>query len=266
MISIRASMIPSFCDCPRRAACRQFGAEINEQGYNTCKRTLPPIGAPVGTAVHAAGKYFLEFERADGELPPVNVGLEHAVSVLELEAAEGVTFDATTPNLSDAKKQVETLSRVFYFDVASKMTFSGLETRRKGKVSPEIEITGSSDYENTTEINDLKTGTTCGNCSGQLGAYSLLRQSSGMSKPKILNQFYLPRVSIKKPQPELRIIPYDVERSEKMAWFTIQHIAACMQKFLDVKEPWAFMVNPMSRMCSPKYCPAYDTDWCREGK
>ena len=259
-------MLNSFCDCPRRAACRQWGSEINEHGFSCLRKTFPPIGAPVGTAVHAAGKFYLEEKKLHGELPPVQIGMQHAVSVLELEAKEGVTFDPTTPNISDAKKQAELLSRIFYFDVAQKMSFDNFETKRKGKIGPGIQLTGTCDYENTEEINDLKTGTTCKNCSGQLGAYSLMRQTDAKPRPKILNQFYIPRTSLKKSQPSLRIVPYDVDQSEKAAWYIIQNIASCMQKFIDTQEPWSFMVNPMSVMCSPKYCPAYDTDWCREGK
>ncbi len=265
MIPIRASTIPFWADCPRRAAAKQWPDLLRDLGY-TLKTTLPSIGGAVGTGVHAAGKYFFETKNTSGVLPPVSHGEQMAIESVELETMNGATYDTTTENQDTAKKQTVALTRVFYSEVASKYIFSDLEVARSGVIPGDVKITGHSDYENVEELDDLKTGAHAQNCSGQLGTYSLLRVSEGKSRPVRLNQFHLPRTSLKKPVPSVKVIPYDVKQAEITAWQIINHMAWARKAFDKSKEPWAFLANPMSMMCSEKYCPAYGTEWCREGK
>jgi hypothetical protein len=265
MINIRASTIPFWADCPRRAAAKQWPQLLTDLGY-VLKTTLPSIGGAVGTGVHSAGKYFFETKNNSGSLPPVSQGEQMAVESVELETVNGALYDTTTENQDTAKKQVVTLTRVFYKEVAEKMNFPDLEVARSGVLPGDVKITGHSDYENPEELDDLKTGAKAQNCSGQLGTYSLLRVSEGKKRPIRMAQFHLPRTSLKKPVPSVQIIPYDVKRAEITAWQIINHIAWCRKVFDKTKEPWAFLANPMSMMCSEKYCPVYKTEWCKEGK
>ena len=260
-ITIRVSTLPSYADCPRRAAAKSFSKIISEAGFST-KKLPNSIGASVGTGVHAGAAYIMiakrdgaNFRQADAE--------EISIVKLREQTAEGNVWDTVTGNMNTAEKQTRRLTSVFYNELAPIIKPELVENRRNAIVAPGWELSGQSDTETIDEtIRDWKTGAESRPYHSQFGGYSLLRRSQGGTKPVRLIMHHLKRVAIDKPQPPVASIEYNVATAERAAWAIIAYIMRDMRNFLKTGDPWSFPCNPMSMMCSEKYCPCYKSTFC----
>lgn len=261
-IYIRSSMLPSYTDCPRRAAAQHWKKEITDMGYEL--KTLPnTIGGAVGDGVHAAAKYLLNNKLETGQIGRVNDGIDLGMTTLEERSAGGVLFDSTTSSIRDAQKQCASLICIFAGTVTPNIAPLALEVYRKAQVLPDVEFGGSCDIETTASgIEDNKFGRICRPCQAQLGGYSILKKSDTGISATGLHQNHIPRTPMDKPAPAASIIKYAVDVCERMAYAMIMHITRDMKSFLKTQNPWAFPANPMSMMCSEKYCPAFKTNFC----
>jgi len=274
---IRASSLSTYADCPRRAAARIFEADVRAAGYDI--RTLGTgIGATVGTAVHAASAEVLRHKmKTGGDLPSVTDTEEVAVEALRVEidkSEAGVEFDTrVTPNLNDGQIQVARMARVFRSSVAPGINPLTIEERLEAVVSPSVVVSGQSDIlaRTPTALHDLKTGIHLGYHGPQVGAYSLLQRSHGLTVQSAMID-YISRVAVKEPQPDVQVVVYDLAACETAAVAVLAHIEADIRTFRegDAKlrtqsgDPWAFPANPSSKLCSAKWCPAHGTNFCRE--
>jgi hypothetical protein len=262
MIYIRSSMLSSYTDCQRRAAAQHWKQEITEMGYTL--KTLPnTIGGAVGDGVHAGAKFLLDRKRETGQIGSVNDSIDLGMATLSEKSALGVRFDTNTVSMNEAEKQCASLIFIYANTVTPGINPFALEVYRKATVLPEVEFGGSCDIETVEEaIEDNKFGSKCRPCQAQLGGYSILKKSDTGISATELKQNHIPRTSTGKPSPVVEIIKYDVGMCERMAYAMIMHIARDMKAFLKTQNPWAFPANPMSMMCSEKYCPGFKTNWC----
>ena len=262
MLTIRASSLPSYSDCPRRAATRLIPDTITAAGY-TLREPQQGIGSIFGTAFHAGASAVVA-----GKLIGARVNLASAVelsiSTLEERVESAPTqFDSTTPTVSDAKTQLQALGRSFYHDVAPGI-YPGVppETRRVAQLSADVMISGTIDVESVDSvISDYKTGH-LRNHFGQMGIYSLLRKTDQGASAAGLNIIHFPRVRVGKPYPGAQLVKYQVPVSERHAWATVGYMLRDVKEFIETKRPDSFACNPMSMICSQKYCPCWGTKFC----
>ena len=259
---IRASSLPSYMDCSRRAASKAVADEIRDAGYDLTK--LPPsAGAALGTASHAASEFLMQRKMDTGELGPVEDGIEHAVEKFGLEIADGVVWDDATPNRNTALIQLERQVRA-YVPVMETFTPLALEMSLKADVGDGFVLSGHMDILTTAgDIRDEKYGALSRPYQSQLGAYSLLARSNGYQVTG-LKIDWVQRVGKTKVQPPCQTFDYDVGESEVAAHGIIARVKQDTQAFrADPDGLWrAWPANPMSLMCSDKYCPAYGTNFC----
>ena len=132
-----------------------------------------------------------------------------------------------------------------------------------------IFITGHTDVKMARGIRDLKTGIKRRANGYQYGCYSLLYKSDGLEVDFLIEDF-VPRVSINKEQPPPEIYYYDVGEAEKAAYSIITRMVEDLLAFRETGDPWSWLANPMSVLCSQKYFSAWCTRFCRahlqEGK
>lgn len=258
---IRVSMLPAYTDCPRRAAAKAYPRLIADAGFSL-KKLPNSIGASVGTGVHTGASYMMNQKKSGAEINGKDAG-ELAVNELRKQTAGGSIWDGVTQNQNTAEKQTLRLTKLFEESCVPAFVPDLIEQTRKAVVAPGWELSGRPDIETTDEhIRDWKTGTACRPYHAQLGGYSLLRRSQGGSKPRGLMMDHLKRVAVDKSQPPVISIAYDGPAAERAAWAVIAHIMRDMRAFLKSGDPWCFACNPMSMMCSEKYCPAFGTKWC----
>jgi hypothetical protein len=161
--------------------------------------------------------------------------------------------------------QIKTLVGILYSEVIPSKRPRSIETKRTARVIEDFEITGSLDLEECDEtISDLKTGK-LGCYHGQLGEYSLLKKAhTGTSAGKLIID-HVPRFKLSKPYPGTQKIEYDVAQCEIIAHSVTQRIVSDVKRFQKTANPWCFMANPMSMMCSKRYCPAWGSNFCEFG-
>jgi hypothetical protein len=261
MINIRASMLPAYTDCPRRAAAKQWKQIIIDMGF-VLRETPLSIGGAVGTSCHEASKCMVQC-KMQGERHDRNDVIDAALSSLHTETAGGVSMDETTGTMNDAEKQVLFLSSAFESDVLPLVNAVELEYRSTARISEDAELSGRFDLEDADEtIDDWKYGSKLRYYGSQLGGYSILRKSRMGKSPKRLSIYHLPRFPVKKTYPGTSRYFYEVEACERAAYYTTMRIKADIERFIKTSNPWCFPANPMSVLCSDKYCPARGTSFC----
>jgi len=261
MRTIRASMLPGYNDCPRRAAAKQYPELLRSIGCAS-RPMLPSIGAAVGTATHAAAEVLFRARMAD---PGASLDVLAAVAVasekLREEIATGAEWDATTPNLQAAEYQLARLVQACLPLVVAEEP-AAVELHLRARVAEGWELTGHVDLlTQAGHLDDLKTGSVKRPYQAQLGAYSLLARANGL-EIRSVGITWVQRGRRTKPQPPMERYRYEVESAERAAWATAQAICRDVEAFETEGDPEAFRANPMSLMCSRRYCPAFGTPFC----
>jgi hypothetical protein len=273
IIIVRASSLSGYADCPRRAAARMLRREVEAFGFRLRE---PPrsIGAAVGTAVHAAAAVTLKEKAASGTMPPADDARDAAVqSLRETTAAEGVMFDRDTPAIDAAETQALRMADAWRDHIAPQIEPVAVEERLEAEVAPGLVLSGQSDViaREAGRVRDLKTGARRGHHRPQLGAYSLLARTHGVDVRAAAEDF-VARVAVAKPQPTPETHTHDVAGAEVAALAVLRRIDADIRTFRNGDpesgvmpgDPWAFLANPSSMLCSEKWCPAHGTEFCRE--
>lgn len=273
----RSSSLSGCGDCMRRAICTIIPDEIAAAGY-VLRERRQGIGAAVGTGLHAAAADMLTEKADTGNLPPISVTFDVAIDTLRLEVADGVDFDDTSKNMDDAEIQVRRMAAIYRRDVAPKIIPLRIEQRLQAIVpwsKQGLVVSGQSDViaREPGKIRDLKGGSKLGYHKPQVGSYSLLARSDGIDIAGA-GIDWVPRVPVKRDQPAAQEFTFDVGSCEIAAQAVLKHLEIGLKTFREGDperdiapgDPWAFMANPSSMLCSARWCCAYGTDWCREHK
>ena len=167
------------------------------------------------------------------------------------------------------------MTKAYHRVVAPKVIPIIVEERLEAEVSPGLILSGQPDVvaREPHKVRDLKTGARAGaSHAPQIGGYSLLARTHGFDIAEAAIDF-VQRVNPAKPQPDPNSKVIAISQAETAAANIIRHIEGDLRTFREGDEarhilpgdPWAFQANPSSVLCSPKYCPAFSTEFCREG-
>jgi len=263
-MKIRCSYLPMYCDCPRRTAAKLLKSHISASGFDIpedCKG----VAACVGTGTHKGAEMLLNEAINIGITPSLANVTDTGIQEYRQEVYEGVQFDDITANNNEAEKQIQILTRSYYYEIFPKKNLNNAKAEESLKaVFGTDEVTGHCDFSNLEEITDVKTGKVS-IYSAQCGGYSLLKRSQGHEVVKKLKCEFLPRTPLRKNYPGAVVHEYNVYNSEKHAFNVIKLIKKNVADFMESGDPWSFAANPKSMLCSPKYCSAYGTEFCEVG-
>jgi len=274
-ITIRASSLPGYPDCPRRYAARQFRADIKAMGY-TLRDTGRSGAASVGTAVHAGAAHMLAPRIIGRDLAPLDEATDRAMEALsaDLDEVGTVQWPQDTGNRNAAEQQVVRMVRAYAADIAPHIRPVLVEQRLEVTVFPGVILSGQADVlaREADAVRDLKTGKR-GSYKSQFGAYSLIARTHGMPVDEVHEDF-VERTSLKKPQPPGVSFAHDAAACESAAYAVLHRIIDDRRRFLEGDDrtrltpgdPWAFPANPGSKLCGAKWCPAHGTSFCVEHK
>lgn len=264
-MKIRASMLPSYPDCPRRAVAKQYRRKFEKLGYQF--RELPPsVGAAAGTAVHTGAEQLLRAMHA-GKSITIEQALDPALQGFSEETNKGAIWDDTTPNANVAVEQIRRMVTAYSHKLQMPATVNGepaVELELEADAGGGWKLTGHIDLVTETGwVRDTKTGALIRPYHAQLGAYSLLvRSNNVISAVKGAAIDFIKRVGKTKSQPPCVEQTYQVAACERNACAIIVRIKSDMAAFDDKVDVNVFMANNMSMMCSDKYCPAFGADFC----
>lgn len=270
-IRIRASALTMWPDCERRAAARLFPKMLLDQGFEL-RQTPIHIGAPIGTGTHAGAAYGMSFKMATGELPPLSEAEQVAISGLD-EALDEVGGDVDwkpgqAANLNEAQKQVRRMLAVVHTRLSPLVKPAAVEDFLQADIGDGFALTGHRDLygievkSGNWSIVDLKTGAHKGSHMPQTGAYAILGRSHG-NQVDGARIFHVPRVPLKKTQPDPVIIDVPIESAERAAEATYKRAKSSLLQFMETGDPHVFLANPFSKLCGES-CPAWGTPFCRE--
>lgn len=282
IIQIRCSAIPSYGDCPRRAASQLFKEKLRSDGF-ILNSSRPSAAAGIGTAIHKGIAELLKAKQATGEFVASEVALaaERAISSFQDETKEGVIWDKTTPHSETAYIQIRSLLYSFV-PLLDRLQPTHIELPLSKTISPlgeqaavKIELTGTLDVRDTLKvIHDHKTGHSMPSPQAQLGGYiALCRLNDIEVDGAVFN--YAKREGIRKCQTGLEAplqVRLDPEECLNAFWAICKQMQRDYEDYLmsvdsGNPDPWTFLPNPMSQMCTPKYCSAHtDSNWCTMGK
>lgn len=254
---IRASMLPGYADCARRGAIKQWRHEIEDVAGHKARDLPPSIGATVGTAVHAAAAHALTENPA--------AALEIAMSSFATGIAGGAVWDDTTPSPAIAEQQIARMVAAYVHHVAPSVRKVMVEQLMSADLGDGFELAGTVDLiviDGT--VRDLKTGARPRPYQAQVGAYALLARSQKPNPLAITGCAidFIRRTPVTKRQDMPATESYDRRVAENAAWHTTQRIKADLIDFRRSGELWSFPANPMSQMCTDRYCPAHGTRLC----
>jgi hypothetical protein len=266
---IRASALPSWNDCPRRESASLFSDLIGE--LDTAYR-LPSIrnniGAAVGTGAHKGAAHGMKMKR-DGNAAVTQSEIEE-VGILEFRteiAKDQVFYDDVTPNVNRAESQIRELTRVWYHEFFPDIDPVYVEHPIQFQLDEMFELTGQPDIiDSSPTISDYKFGSVSRKYQAQLGAYAFLALRTGIlpMKPATLNTIWIPR---SKPGKSIEpcVFSYPASFCLHAASDVARTIAGQVSAFIKNGKPESFPANPMSMLCSNKYCRAWGSPWCGYG-
>jgi hypothetical protein len=254
-------MLPSYPDCARRAAAKQLPQVITEAGFEL-RQTLPSAGAAVGTAVHKVEEVVMK-ARLENATATLDDGLEQAMAGFDEETAPGCEWDDTTQNRNTAQQQIIRMAKSAAV-LWERLDPLAVEVELEADLGGGFKLTGHCDLITTDGwVRDLKTGAMVRPYFHQLGGYSLLVRSKALL-PAVngLAIDFIKRTPLRRPQDAPVEQSYPVPACERAAYAVIQRIKREVVEFQGSGNPEVFVANPLSMMCTPKYCPAFGTGFC----
>jgi hypothetical protein len=262
---LRVSSLAGWHDCSRRSAARTFYKRLKADGYEFI-RTANSVGGCIGTGVHSGMAYALK-KRIAGEEIKLEDMIDSSVESFRTATDDGVDYDSTTDTQNTADKQIEAMIKVYYHYILPKIEPVEVEIRMEAKIDETITLSGQPDILESNAVRDLKTGRSGEKYHAQLGGYILLAKAN--KKPVEIDTAvidWLPRARLSKPQPEPVELTYSAELCVAEAKAVIKDVQRQYSIFNETEEPAAFPNNTSSMICTPKFCPAYGTDWCPVSK
>lgn len=257
---IRCSMLPAWDDCARRTGGRQYGHLLAEHGHEL-RSLLPSVGAAIGTAVHKGASHFLIARLTGADEPTRDQCTDAALAALAEQLAPGAVWDATSPNMQTAHKQVMRMLGVYLPTLAGVRPLI-VESEMRSTIADGWELSGHVDnFTEDGDLDDLKTGVPPRNHRPQIGGYVLNLEANG-HKVTTAGMTFVQRVRLSKPQPLPVRTDYDLSECRLVAWRAINDIKDSMERYKTTGNPHELQENPMSLMCSAKYCSSWGTSFC----
>lgn len=257
---VRCSSLTEYPDCERRFASRHLQELIGGAGF-AMREVAGQIGAKVGTAVHSGAAHMLRHKMKHGDTGNGADAIEQGIESLRDEMRNGTVLDDTTPTIGDAEKQVSRMVKAYQMFIAPRIQPVAVELELTARVTKTLRLTGHMDVAENEEIRDTKTGIHQRPNHPQYGGYSLLRRAHGSVVTKF-HEDYVPRGAMAKPQREPKTTEYPVATSEQATKAVLNRIDLAVQVFTKTGNPWEFLPNPASMLCSDRFCPAFNTAFC----
>ncbi len=264
-IRIRASSTPSYADCALRTAAKIWRPMFRDAGIEL-RAVSSSAGAIVGSSLHAGAAYLLTSKMEADDLGNQTEAEQRAFEEMDRRIGEeGVTWDDTTGDLNAAQAQTRKMVASYRIHIVPKVRPVAVEQPMEAQLRPGVLITGTADLLENDILHDTKSGVRQRVNLAQYGVYSLLRRTAEFEVNGIVED-YVPRVGMKKLQPEPTTTPYSIYAAEQLAMRTLNAMADDAARFKETGDPLAFLPNSGSQMCSDKYCPAWGTTACRVHK
>jgi RecB family exonuclease len=257
IVTIRASALSDFLDCPARAEAKHL------RGLRT-----PSSGAALlGKAVHASTAVF---DTSRLEKTVITVMEAAAAAVDAIHKPDEEVLLGEDENANEIESIAIALHTRYCHDIAPKKDYAGVEVRCERLEITDIglALTGTTDRIERTEegygVNDLKSGKTAVKADGsvetkghryQLGVYELLAEkASGIPITAPSRVIGLQTGKTDKAQRVAQSLPITGARDVLVGDVDSPGVLETVARAVHAG---AFPGNPRSMLCGEKYCPIY---------
>ena len=259
-------MLDGWHDCALRTICEQYPKLVEEQTGVALRKKKQHIGTAIGQSLHTAVRDALVTKSLDG-------AIDRAKAKLLEETKDEFIQDDITKDVAMAETQMARMLAAWYplsltYDIAFTELNIG-KPEKPGDPDNRVDLGGGfvgSGHIDVVTLTphtiDHKFGKNKPNSIIQQGFYSLLLRNKFGQVVKGLEEHWIPRRTLNKPQPEPVVTVYDVAIAENLAWEVKEDIKRVVTKFADDGNPRAVPANPKSMLCSEKYCSAWGTPVC----
>lgn len=271
-ITIRPSSLTTAADCGRRWAAHSLADMVSAGGYVLAVQRPVHVGAAVGSGVHAGAAYTMTEKKTTGDLGAESEAIDRAEHEFMERGEYGLSWDATTSDLSTAKKQLARMTRTYRRYVAPLLAPLLVEERLVADIGDGWQVSGQLDTlagDPDNIIDDLKTGVFKRANGVQYATYAMLFRAHGYLITGIVED-YIKRAPLAHEQPKPERIEIDLEPAIADAWELMeglkQRTAEFQRRLADPSgrsPPHAFPANPASVLCGAKWCRAWGTSFCR---
>lgn len=262
-VVLRASSLPTYADCARRAAASLFTRQINEAGFDI-RQTKQSIGGIVGTQFHKTAAEVLK-ARMEGETDFYKLVNRAMKRVDPAEFEQPTEWDQTTPDQEAAESALEKITRA-WLPLGMTLQPRAVERELRQDLDDGFELLGHVDVITADGwVRDHKTGHVKPEPQAQLGAYALLAEKHGLGPISHVAADWVKRVGKNTAQVAPVTLQYEAAECKSAANRVVDQIKQDFSAFQQSGNPWEFMANPQTMMCSEKYCPAWGTKFCKMG-
>lgn len=237
------------------------------------------VGSAIGTTLHATMAQLFRTKLSVGEVFPYHV--DEALDQVwdkfleeEQKSEEGLIWDQTTKDAITAKEQLNWMAQAF-LPIVDRTDPQYIEEEFQWLISPlgeqaiPVMLVGHVDIiDSRGEIHDHKTGKDFPSPHAQLGAYAILARFHEKQVTNVRVN-YVPRLGptkVTEIPSRMRSVRLSLEDCVQSAWNTIKEFQRHYMQWLETNDPYSFPANPVSMMCTEKYCPAWGSSFCRLGK
>lgn len=269
-ITLRASALDSWNECPRRAYARMFREDLNDRGVPV-DNFRPNYNTLVGSCVHTLAAHSAKGrkEQVADWFASQRQGIEQEGTIIE--------STDTVDGWNDAHEQATRILRKISKHPAIKQMREGSEDllveNQMRHEFPSLTLTGRADLFNKDSGTLLDVKCSAKNKAprhdAQLGAYSLLLHYDKKWETKRSAIVWMPVVKLSKPQPDPVEVEYSPAATMNHAVVTagearriIEQAHAKAEKHGREVQGGDLPANPNSQMCSKKFCPAFGTSFC----
>ncbi len=268
-LTVRASQVNRYNDCPRSNAVRFIPNEIEAAGH-VLAPTRNSIAVAIGNGVHGMMAELFKQKMGLGRMM-LNSAFEAREKTFEESLLGELIWDATTPHIDAAKAQLKALCGAF-LPLAEFIQPVAVEDELSWDVSPlgheavPIKLVGHRDVkDNRNEIHDHKTGSEFPSCWAQGGCYAILSMYHG-EEVSAFRVNYAPRLPVGKlHEIQIRSVRLPLDECIAAAWNTLRDIQLHYMRWLETKDPWSFPPNPYSQCCNERYCSVFNSTFCKVG-
>lgn len=267
-LSIHASSLDRFNDCPRAAVADRYAGLLQQAGYEV-KEPAKYVTPIVGSGVHAGADFLNQEYIRTGLLPTVNdirAAAEHGFDKFlvmltkDLEHSD-VKYPVSKFQNNDIIREHIAIYVQLYAEVV-------LPTRKlelteqffKVPLTENFQFMSTLDAYGHGTLYDLKTGDIITPAHAQIGTYVYLLRNAGYT----VHSAQLDYIHHPKPNdpPKHTIIKYDADACAKLAQYTTARLIGTLEEFLQTGDIHVIPINPRSASCNQVMCKLFSTSSC----
>ena len=267
-LSIHASNLDRFNDCPRAAIADRYEGLLKQAGYEVRdqSRYVTPL---VGNGVHAGADFLNQNYIRTGLLPTVDMiraaaehGFDKFLQILakDLEHSD-VKYPVSKFQTNDIiREHIANYVQIYAEQILPTRKLEVTEQFFKVPLKDGFNYMSTLDSYGHGTLYDLKTGDVITPAHAQVGTYIYLLRSAGYT----VHSAQLDYIHHPKPNdpPKHTVIKYDADACATLAQFTTARLIGTLEEFLETGNIHVIPINPRSASCNQIFCKLYNTTSC----